>query len=72
MFHAYMTHRQAKAYLQLLAASGLVARDPFDNLVHTTPKGMKYLAMVEQVKDLLPVASKRTRLEEHLVSSFAV
>ena len=69
MFHAYITHGQARAYLQQLIASGLAEHDSLDKKYYATPKGMEYLNVVERMAELFPVATKRAA-KERSVSHF--
>jgi predicted transcriptional regulator len=69
MFHAYITHGQAKAYLQHLITSELVEHDPLDRRYYATPKGMEYLNVVGRMAELFPVATKRAA-KERSISSF--
>ena len=63
MFHAYVTHGQAKAYLQQLITSGLVEHDLPEKIYYTTPKGIEYLRVIDRMTELFPVA-KRTSSKE--------
>ena len=71
MFHAYITHSQAKAYLEYLEANGLVTYDRLEKSYHTTPKGLEYLAVAERMTELFPVSTKRVTLKERLIAPFA-
>ena len=70
MFHAYMTHGQVKLYLNDLIEKNLVVYDSLTRRYCTTPKGMQYLATVEKMAELLPVATKRSVASERLASSY--
>ena len=70
MFHAYMTHGQVKSYLTELIDKGLVSYDSLTRLYSTTSKGMDYLATVERMAELLPLATKRVTARERLAASF--
>ena len=69
MFHAYMTHGQVKSYLTELIDKGLVSYDSLTRLYSTTSKGMDYLATVERMAELLPLATKRPTARERLAGS---
>ncbi len=63
MFHAYVTHGQAKEYSQLLMDNEMLELDTKSLSIkqyRTTPKGMEYLAAIEKMSDLLPVATRHT------------
>lgn len=62
MFHAYLTHGQAKEYSQYLLESGLLEVDieRASMQYRTTHKGIEYLSAIERIGELLPVATKRT------------
>ena len=63
MFHAYLTHAQAKEYSQLLMDSGLLELDVESGSVkqyRTTPKGIEYLAAIERMSEMLPIATRRS------------
>lgn len=64
MFHAYVTHSQAKAYLQQLITSGLVEHDPLEKTFNTTAKGMEYLRVIEKMTELFPVAKRNSSKAE--------
>jgi predicted transcriptional regulator len=70
MFHAYMTHGQVKLYLAELIEKGLVSHDSLTRLYSTTSKGMDYLATIERMAELLPVATKRSAARERLATAF--
>jgi predicted transcriptional regulator len=62
MFHAYLTHNQAKEYTQALMGNGMLELDIEASLLtqyRTTPKGIEYLAAVEKISDLLAIETKR-------------
>lgn len=62
MFHAYLTHSQAKEYIQMLMQNGLLDHDAESSVVRqfrTTPKGVEYLAAVERMADMLAIETRR-------------
>ena len=62
MFHAYLTHGQAKEYSQLLLENGLLELDGDSSSMkqyRTTHKGIEYLAAIETMSDMLPIATRR-------------
>ena len=62
MFHAYLTHGQAKEYSQHLLESGLLELDGDSSSMkqyRTTHKGIEYLAAIETMSDMLPIATRR-------------
>ena len=62
MFHAYLTHSQAKEYIQMLLNQGLLAQDIESGSLRqfrTTPKGSEYLAAVERMSDMLAIETRR-------------
>jgi predicted transcriptional regulator len=62
MFHAYLTHSQAKEYTQSLIKNGLVEQDIEAGSLRqfrTTPKGIEYLGAIERMSDMLAIETKR-------------
>jgi predicted transcriptional regulator len=62
MFHAYLTHSQAKEYTQMLLNQGLLEQDIESGSLRqfrTTPKGAEYLAAVERMSDMLAIETRR-------------
>lgn len=61
MFHAYITHSQAKIYLGELIESGLIETDMFNSKQYrSTSKGLACLAGLETISELLPIETRRT------------
>jgi predicted transcriptional regulator len=63
MFHAYLTHGQAKEYSQLLLDNGLLELDADSGSMkqyRTTHKGIEYLAAIETMSEMLPIATRRS------------
>ena len=63
MFHAYLTHGQAKEYSQVLLDSGLLELDADSSSMkqyRTTHKGIEYLAAIESMSEMLPIATRRS------------
>jgi predicted transcriptional regulator len=62
MFHAYLTHCQAKEYTQSLIKNGLLELDVEAGSLRqfrTTPKGVEYLGAVESISDMLAIETRR-------------
>lgn len=62
MFHAYLTHTQAKEYTQALVNNGLLEQDieaASLRQFRTTPKGVEYLAAAERMSDMLAIETRR-------------
>ena len=62
MFHAYLTHSQAKEYTQMLIKNNLLEQDVESGSLRqyrTTPKGMEYLAVAENISDMLSIETRR-------------
>ena len=62
MFHAYLTHCQAKEYTQALIKSELLEQDIESGSLRqfrTTPKGVEYLNAVERMSDMLAIETRR-------------
>jgi len=62
MFHAYLTHSQAKEYTQMLMQNDLLEQDieaASLRQFRTTPKGIEYLAAVEKMSDMLAIETRR-------------
>jgi predicted transcriptional regulator len=61
MFHAYITHSQAKGYLGELIEKGLVETDTFNSKkYYATSKGIEYLAGLESMSEMLAIETRRT------------
>ena len=60
MARAFITHSQAKAYTEQLIASGLVEYDALERKYLSTSEGMRYLSMLNEMSEILPVVTKRT------------
>ncbi len=62
MFHAYLTHSQAKEYTQMLLQKNLLELDTESGSLgqfRTTPKGVEYLAAIERISDMLAIDTRR-------------
>jgi predicted transcriptional regulator len=62
MFHAYLTHSQAKEYTQSLMKTGLLEQDLEAGSLRqfrTTPRGVEYLGAVERMSDMLAIETRR-------------
>lgn len=60
MFHAYITHAQAKAYLGELIESGLVENDIFNSRKYiATSKGIEYLQGLQRMSEMLAIETRR-------------
>jgi len=62
MFHAYLTHTQAKEYTQALMSNGLLEQDVEATSLRqfrTTAKGVEYLAAAERMSDMLAIETRR-------------
>jgi predicted transcriptional regulator len=62
MFHAYLTHSQAKEYTDMLMKNNLLEQDVESGSLRqyrTTPKGMEYLAVAENISDMLSIETRR-------------
>jgi len=62
MFHAYLTHNQAKEYIQALMNSELLKLDVESGSLKrysTTPKGLEYLNAAEDISRLLSINTRR-------------
>ncbi|MGI0024522.1 MAG: winged helix-turn-helix domain-containing protein [Nitrososphaera sp.] len=63
MFHAFLTHGQAKEYTHLLMENGLLALDTESSSMkqyRTTHKGIEYLAAIGRMSDMLPIPTRRS------------
>jgi predicted transcriptional regulator len=63
MFHAYLTHGQAKEYSQLLMDSALLELDAESGSMkqyRTTHKGIEYLAAIGRMSEMLPIQTRRS------------
>ena len=65
MFHTYITHAQAKAYLGELISSGFIENDLIDRKFLTTAKGLEYLAALESMNEMLSIETRKARLIPH-------
>jgi predicted transcriptional regulator len=62
MFHAYLTHSQAKEYTQMLLQNGLLEQDIDSGSLRefrTTPKGLEYLTAIERISEMLAIETRR-------------
>jgi len=60
MFHAYISHAQARGYLGELIDKGLIENDILNSRQsRSTPKGLKYLAGLETMSELLTIETRR-------------
>ena len=62
MFHAHLTHSQAREYTDGLINNGLLELDIGHGSLkqyRTTPKGLEYLGAAEKISDLLSIHVKR-------------
>ncbi len=62
MFHAFLTHTQAKEYTQSLIKSGLIEQDLESGSLRqfrTTSRGVEYLNAVERMSDMLAIETRR-------------
>ena len=62
MFHAYLTHSQAKEYTQALTKSGLLEQDNEAGSLRqfrTTSTGVEYLGAIERMSDMLAIETRR-------------
>jgi predicted transcriptional regulator len=63
MFHAYLTHGQAKEYSQILMENGLLELDTESSSMkqfRTTHKGIEYLSAIGKMSDMLPIQTRRS------------
>jgi len=61
MFHAYISHAQAKAYLGELIEKGLVETDIFSSRKYiATSKGIEYLQGLERMSEMLAIETRRS------------
>jgi predicted transcriptional regulator len=63
MFHAYLTHGQAKEYSQILMENGLLELDAESSSMkqfRTTHKGVEYLSAIGKMSDMLPIQTRRS------------
>ena len=65
MFHTYITHAQAKAYLSDLTSAGLIDNDMLERKYMTTEKGLQYLSALERMNDMLDLNTRKARLIQH-------
>ncbi|HEX2014880.1 MAG TPA: winged helix-turn-helix domain-containing protein [Nitrososphaera sp.] len=62
MFHAYLTHCQARDYSNLLVENGLlelVSNGGSIKQYRSTPRGLEFLAAVERMTEILPIPTRR-------------
>jgi len=63
MFHSYVSHAQARAYLSELIQSGLVETDMFDKKKYlATNKGLEYLDRLDTMSELLDLEVKKAKV----------
>lgn len=66
MFHAYLTHSQAKEYTQMLLQNGLLEQDIDSGSLRefrTTPKGLEYLTAIERISEMLAIETRRAAVK---------
>ncbi len=66
MFHAYLTHSQAKEYTRVLLQNGLLEQDINSGSLRefrTTSKGLEYLAAIERMSEMLAIETKRAAVK---------
>lgn len=69
MFHAYITHAQAKSYLGDLIEKGLIENDIFNSKVYrTSSKGLEYLAALERMSEFLPIETRKVVRKENTIA----
>lgn len=65
MFHAYITHAQARRYLADMIENGLIETDIFNSRVYrATSKGLEYLAGLQQMSEFLPIDTRHPVTKE--------
>jgi predicted transcriptional regulator len=63
MFHTYISHVQAKAYLSEMIEMGLIETDIYNSKKYlTTAKGLSYMSALENMIDMLAIETRRARL----------
>ena len=70
MFHAYLTHSQAKEYISQLMSLALLDLDTEAGSLkqyRTTSKGIEYLAAVERMADMLAIETRRAKPDTFLL-----
>ena len=70
MFHAYLTHSQAREYISQLMGMGLLDLDieaSSFKQYRTTPKGIEYLSAVERMADMLAIETRRAKPDAFLL-----
>jgi predicted transcriptional regulator len=69
MFHAYISHAQAKSYLGDLIEKGLIETDIFNNRVYrTSSRGLEYLATLEHMSEMLPIETRKVVRKENTIT----
>jgi predicted transcriptional regulator len=65
MFHAYITHTQAKGYLGELIQTGLIEGSRLDKKYYTTAKGLEYLTALDSMSDMLSIQTRKVVVLNH-------
>ena len=53
MFSCFLSHHQLHIYLDILTTAGLLKYDKFDRFYRITPKGRRFMTIVDEMRRLL-------------------
>ena len=64
MFQAFVTHSQARGYLDYLVSNELVRYDALTRKYHATADGIEFVRAAQTLSELFPTVPRKSRSEE--------
>jgi|SRR5438270_2556266 len=61
MYKAFLSYSQLKEYLSILVQNGLLSFDSVSQTYKTTPKGLKFLQLSEQLGGMFGISENRDK-----------
>jgi predicted transcriptional regulator len=59
MYRAYLSYSQLKDYLKLLQERDLIRYEEGSQLYHLSERGLRFINVYEEIKELVPTADER-------------
>jgi predicted transcriptional regulator len=59
MYRAYLSYSQLREYLKLLQNRDLIRYEEGSQLFHLTERGLRFINVYEEIKELVPTADER-------------
>jgi predicted transcriptional regulator len=59
MYRAYLSYSQLKDYLNLLKERDLIRYEEGSQLYHLSERGLRFINVYEEIKELIPTADER-------------